>query len=206
MRKFLLATLLLMLMMTLTASAANEPMRLARLPIIILSPTPNIETMVELELKVSRAIHLPLNGTLQAVDYIPTAESTAALQKVWDKIYKKGKRVRLQEAMEPLAEKLNADLVVCPILRRFNQELMMSTGLSESSENHMISSAEVELIVYDRNTNELTSKKASRYYNGEESSWGTARFLADECLLKVIEQTELRDKFLSYTPLGKQAR
>ena len=201
MKKFLLTALLTVLMVS-TAWAANEPMRLARLPIVILTATPNVDTMMGLELKISRAVHLPLNGTLKAIEYIPTAQSTEALQKIWDKLYKNGKRVRLQEAMEPLAQKLNADMVVCPVLRRFNEHMMISSGLSELSENRLISSAEVELIVYDRNTNELVSKKASRYYNGEDSSWGTARFLAIECMTKVIEQTELRDRVLRYTPIG----
>ena len=204
MKKILSTALLMMLALTVTASAANNPMRLARLPIIILSPTPDEDTMMGLELKISRAIHLPLNGTLQAIEYIPTKESTEALQKVWDKIYKDTKKVRLQEAMEPLAKKLNADLVVCPVLRRFSQHMMISTGLSESSENHMVSNVEVELIIYDRNTKELTSKKASRYYNGEDIEWGTARFLSVECMTKVIEQTALRDKVLSYTPIGER--
>ena len=206
MKKFLSMTLLIMLMCSLTAAAAESksPLRLARLPIIILSSTPNENTMMGLELKISRAIHLPLNGTLQAIDYIPTAESTDALQKIWDKIYKDTKKVRLQEAMEPLAKKLDADMIVCPVLRRFNQHVMISTGMSDLSENHMVSNVEVELIIYDRNTKELTSKKAARSYNGEDIEWGSARFLADECMLKVIEQTQLRDKVLSYTPIGKR--
>lgn len=206
MKKILSMALMIMLMCSLTAAAAESksPLRLARLPIIILSSTPNENTMMGLELKISRAIHLPLNGTLQAIDYIPTAESTDALQKIWDKIYKDTKKVRLQEAMEPLAKKLDADMIVCPVLRRFSQHVMISTGLSDRSENHMISNVEVELIIYDRNTKELTSKKAARSYNGEDIEWGSARFLADECMLKVIEQTQLRDRVLSYTPIGKR--
>ena len=208
MKKFWSITLLAMLMLTLRTSAASfeesTPLKVARLPIIILSTTPNEDIMMGLERKIERAIHVPLNNTLNAIEYIPTNEATEALQKVWDKIYKKGRKVRLQDAMEPLAKKLDADIVICPVLRRFSQHVMVGTAMSLSSENHMISNAEVELIIYDRNIKELTSKKESRSYNGEESSWGSARFLAEDCLLKVIEQTKLRDRVLRYTPLGNK--
>lgn len=210
MKKFLAALMLLMLSMVLTAlnvstveAADKDSLRLARLPILILSSTPDKETMTGLELKVSRAVHLPLNGTLQAIEYIPTAESTAAMQEVWNKIYRKNKKAKLEEAMEPLAKKLKADMVVCPVLRRFSQEFALGTALSERSENYLISHASVELIVFDNRTKELVSKKESQSYSGEDVTWGTARFLADACMSKVIEQTELRNRVMQYTPLGK---
>ena len=203
MKKFLTGLLMLMLMMTLTASAAEEkkPVRLARLPIIFLSEIPNKEIRIGLELKISRAVHLPLNKTLKAIDYIPVDESKSAMQDMWDKVSKKGrKKAKFQDAMEPLAKKLDADLIVCPVLRRFSETIFPSTGLSMTSEEHMISNASVELIIYDAKTKEITTKKETRSYNGEASNWGTARFLAEDCLTTAIDKTGLRRKVMSYLP------
>ena len=203
MRRCLSILLLLMLALSMTAFAAEEkkPVRLARLPIIFLSETPDRNVRVELELKISRAVHLPLNKTLKAIDYISATESKKVMQNLWEKTYRKNKRkAKLQDVMEPLAKKLDADLIVCPVLRRFSETTFPSTGLSMNSENHMISNVSFELIVYDSKTKELTTKKQSRSYNGEESNWGTARFLAEDCLSTVIEQTGIRRKVMSYLP------
>ena len=67
-------------------SGEKIPLRIARLPIIFQSGTPNEETISKLEMKMSRAVHIPLNGTLKLVEYIPQTESSAELQNVWQKM------------------------------------------------------------------------------------------------------------------------
>lgn len=213
MKKFLSTVMLLMLALTLTASAADDeqsegdrqvdrkPLRIARLPLIIIDEEPDEDALAGLELKISRAIHIPLNGTLKAVEYLPTAKASEELQNIWKKLRKKNKKAKLQEAMEPLAKELDADMVICSVLRRYRQEEMIGASML-GGENKMLSSVEVQLIVFESDTGEITSKRAARTYNGEDSNWGTARFLADDCMSEVIVKTELREKVLKRTPLA----
>ena len=213
MKKLLTTVMLLMLALTLPASAADQsdekaseikkPLRLARLPLIILSEEPDEDALAGLELKLSRAIHVPLNGTLKAVEYLPSSEAAAQLQDIWSKLRKKDKKARLQEAMEELSTRMKADMVICPILRRYSQDVMIGTSLL-GGENKMISDAEVILIVYEDDTKEVTLKKAARSYNGEESNWGTARFLAEDCMSEVIVTTDIREKVLRRTPIAER--
>ena len=212
MKKFLSTVLLLMLALTLTAAAATssektsetkKPLRLARLPLIILSEEPDEDALAGLELKLSRAIHVPLNKTLNAIEYLPASEAAEQLQDIWSKLRKKDTKTRLQEALEELSTRMNADMVICPILRRYSQEVMIGSSMI-NGDNRMISDAEVILIVYEDDTKEVTLKKSARSYNGEESNWGTARFLADDCMSEVIAQTEIREKVLRRTPIAER--
>ena len=212
MKKFLSTVLLLMLALTLTAAAATssektsetkKPLRLARLPLIILSEEPDEDALAGLELKLSRAIHVPLNKTLNAIEYLPASEAAEQLQDIWNKLRKKDTKTRLQEALEELSTRMNADMVICPILRRYSQEVMIGSSMI-NGDNRMISDAEVILIVYEDDTKEVTLKKSARSYNGEESNWGTARFLADDCMSEVIAQTEIREKVLRRTPIAER--
>ena len=212
MKKFLSTVMLLMLALTLTAAAATsgektsetkKPLRLARLPLIILSEQPDEDALAGLELKLSRAIHVPLNKTLNAIEYLPASEAAEQLQDIWNKLRKKDTKTRLQEALEELSTRMNADMVICPILRRYSQEVMIGSSMI-NGDNRMISDAEVILIVYEDDTKEVTLKKSARSYNGEESNWGTARFLADDCMSEVIAQTEIREKVLRRTPIAER--
>ena len=59
-KKFFVALLAVILFSTL-ASAEATPVRIARLPIIFQSTVPDEETCAELETKITRAVHIPLN-------------------------------------------------------------------------------------------------------------------------------------------------
>jgi hypothetical protein len=73
-------------------------------------------------------MHVPLNDTLQVVKEIPGAQVEAALDEVLAQLQQTHKRVKLQDAMKPLADKLQADLVVCPVLNNYEQWTEMSWG------------------------------------------------------------------------------
>ena len=191
MKRFL-TVLLAMILLTAatTAHAEKTPVRLARLPIILQSSVPDSDTCAELEVKIARAVHIPLNGTLQLVDYIPPKESAQVLHDIWKNIRATNKNATIQDAIRPLAAELDADIIVCPILNRYGE--YTSYSARRFGEAFLTSHARAELIVYDRRTDDFIDKKATQYYHDEYSTRGTASFLAKVCFDRVIEDTGLR--------------
>ena len=187
MKKFF-AALFVMILFAATASA--QPVRIARLPIIFQSTIPDEETRADLETKITRAIHIPLNGTLQLAEYLPPSESARALDDLWQNISAQNKKANLSDAMRPLAQKIDADLIVCPVLKKYSQYVTM--GFGWNSETYIVSQAAAELIVYDRRSDELTVKKNSQIYNDVYSLRGTASALSKICFDKIIESSGLR--------------
>lgn len=177
-------------MILFAATASAQPVRIARLPIIFQCTIPDEETRAELETKITRAIHIPLNGTLQLVEYLPPDESARALDDLWQNISAQNKKANLSDAMRPLAQELDADLIVCPVLKKYSQYVTM--GFGWNSETYIISQAAAELIVYDRRSDELTVKKNSQIYNDVYSLRGTASALSKICFDKIIESSGLR--------------
>ena len=187
-KKFLLA-LITLLFVTTQVSAAQAPVRIAVLPIIFRSAQPDADTCAELEIKIARATHIPLNDTLKVAEYIPPAQSTKVLSEIWRQMRTADKKAKIQNAMRPLAEDLDADIIVCPILLSYHQNY---TGAFTASDTYISSQVRAELIVYDRRTDNLVDKKFSRMYHDMISTFGTADFLAKECFDRLIDETKLR--------------
>ena len=194
MKKFFVVMFMMILFAT-TAYAESKPVRIARLPIIFQNTIPDYDTCAELETKISRAVHVPLNGTLQLVEYLPPKDSAKTFNELWQNIRSKNKKAKLQDAMRPLAQKLNADIIVCPILKKYSQHVSPSSGWN--GESHMISQVRAQLIIYDRRTDELIDKKDSQLYNDSYSPRGTASFLAKICFDNVIEDSNLRQRIFA---------
>lgn len=188
MKKFLFALLALMILSATTAAA--EPVRIARLPIIFQSMIPDEETRAELEVKISLATHIPMNQTLQVAEYLPTEESTRVMNEIWQKMRAADKKAKIQDAMKPLARELNADIIICPILRQYTQN--SSFGATPSGETFIYSHVRAELIIYDRRTDNLIDKKATQFYRDAYTSFGTASYLSKVCFDKLIDATKLR--------------
>ncbi len=193
MKKFL-ALFFAMILLATTAQAA-EPVRIARLPIIFQRAIPDDDTCAELETILARAVHIPLNGTLQLVEYLPPKDSAQVLGDMWQDMRSENKKAKLQDAMRPLAQKLDADIIVCPVLNQYSQYVAISSGWS--NENYMTSNVRFELIVYDRRTDELIDKKASQLYSDSYSLRGTASFLSKICLDNVIDKAKLRQRIIA---------
>lgn len=191
MKRFLLALMILMLM---TSAAAASPVRIARLPIIFNSTIPDFETCAELETKLARASHIPMNKTLQVAEYLPTKDSTQALQNLWQQMRSANKKARLQDAMRPLAQNLDVEIIICPVLLSYSQHVDNLTGFGET---YLRSYVKVELIVYDRRTDNLIDKKAAQMYRDAMSTTGTADYLAKRCFDKVIDDTKLRELIIA---------
>ena len=190
MKKFLSA-LFALLLLTATAYAA-QPVRIARLPIIIRSNMPDLETRTDLEFKIARALHIPLNKTLNYAEYLPTKDCTNALSDIWQRLRAADKKAKLADAMRPLADKLDADIVVCPVLLSYGQREM--NGWDEVI---LDSNARAELIVYDRRNDSLVDKKAGQMFHESFHPRGTAAALAKNCFDQVIKATKLRELIMA---------
>ena len=176
-------------------SGEKIPLRIARLPIIFQSGTPNEETISKLEMKMSRAVHIPLNGTLKLVEYIDPDESLGELQKTFATVRAENRKAKFQDAVKPLAEILNADIVICPVVMKYHEYVTGISGIIWESQ--IFAAVEVGLTVYDKRTDELIYKKCYRGYSGSTIYSGYASFLADECFDKVIAETGLKQKIMA---------
>ena len=192
--KIFMAIFVLLAIIFSVAEAADKPVRVARLPILFQKRIPDSETCAILETKISRAVMIPLNGTLKLADYLEPEKSALELQKIWSKMRSDNRKVKIVETVRPLAKKLNADIVVLPILLHYT-EFSIQAGLN--FETRHVSNVSAELIVYDRRTDELIDKKTSRSYNDGASKFGKASYLAGECFDKLIDETNLKRKFMA---------
>ena len=192
--KIFVATLILTAIIFSTGEAAEKPLRLVRLPIIFQKNVPDYETCATLETKISRAVLIPLNGTLNLAEYVDPKMSSDELNKIWRERRAKNKKLKLAETMRPLAKKLNADIIVCPVLLRYS-EYYAQIGVDFHS--HLVSDVSAELIVYDRRKDELIDKKTSRSFNNSASKFGKASYLAAGCFDILINETNLRRKIMA---------
>lgn len=193
MKKFLFA-LIAVFFVTAQVSAAQAPVKIARLPIIFRSAKPDNETCIGLEVKFARAVHIPLNGTLKVAEYIPPFDAAKVLGETWRAMRIVDKKAKIQDAMRPLAEELDADLIVCPILLNYSQHV---GGAFTASETYLDSQVRAQLIVYDRRSDSLVDKRLSRMYHDSMSRFGTASFLANECFDRLIDETKLRHTIIA---------
>ena len=169
----------------------SRPVRIARVPIIFQRAIPDDKTCAALETKIERAIHIPRNGYLQVAEYLPQEETARALNDIWNKIRAADKKSKLADAMRPLAEKIDADIIVCPVLTNYYQTIIGFAGWS--GDEYMDSYAAVELIVYDRRSDDLRDEKTSRMHHDTMSALGTAPYLAADCFDRAIAQAKLRE-------------
>ena len=187
-KKFLSLTLIFFVFSA-SVALAKKPVRIARLPIIVQSNKLDAETAAALETKFSRAVKIPLNQTLQIAEYIPPSESETVLKQIWQDMYAQNKHSKIADAVKIFADEINADLVVCPVLRRYSQSI---SQMSFSFETRLSSNVSAELIVYDKTANNLIDKKTYRRFNDSYIRFGTKSYLAGECFDQLIKETGLR--------------
>ena len=179
-----LALIVLLLCAAQVSAAERVPLRVAQLPL-------KIESYVRdsLEKQVDRSLHVPLNGTLKAVAYIPERECLEA----WEQITAAaGKRVKAKDIVKPLAEKLQADLVVLPILTGYEQYTRMSFRWDRGLLLH--SYAAVQIVGYDRQSDEVFRKGTSRRFDDEYSAAGAVSQLAREAMDDALRDAAIHDR------------
>ena len=190
MKKFLFVLLSFIIFSSSIAAANENPVRIARLPIIFQSTIPDYDTRAQLETKIERATHIPLNQTLQVAEYLPMDDSAQVLNEIWQEMRTNNKKIKIK----PFAEKIDDDIVVCPILLSYSQFV---NGFSSFGETYIHSYVEAELIVYDRRTDNFVDKKASRFHNDTYHPVGTASYLAKTCFDELIDKTKLHQLIMN---------
>ena len=192
MRRLAVWTLLFALLIAPAAACAGDrvPLRVARLPLMVASGSPESDTLDELESRVDMALHIPLNGVLGAAVYLPEEECEAALADILSGMEGKKRKTRMKNAMQPLAERLDADIVVCPVLARYAQHITF--GGSWTRGTILYSSVRIELYGYEQGTGAFV-KTAGKSYFDSYTPHGTARVLALECMDRALEAAGIHD-------------
>ncbi|MDY6351011.1 MAG: hypothetical protein SPL62_11015 [Selenomonas sp.] len=177
-----------------------QTLRLARVPLIVRSSYADDEVENLLEDRLDRALHVPLNDTMHYVEELPASDVEAALDEVLADLKKEKRRVRMKDAMQLLAEKLDADLVVCPVLTDYREIIFYGGGGWDwdSVADSMILESRVglELDGYDRTTQENFSEATSRFYHEGYAPRGRASVLAKDALESLIAETDINERVM----------
>ena len=175
------------------SDSASRPLRLARVPLIVRSSYAGADVQEMLEDRLDLALHVPLNDTMHYVEELPQSEVEEALQDVLADLSQGKKRVKIKDAMQPLAEKLDADLVVCPVLTDYYEIVFYGgwDGWNSGDTIRLESFAGLELNGYDRAEDKNFSKATSRFYHDSYSSYGRASYLAKDALESLIQETDV---------------
>ncbi len=164
--------------------------QLARLPILVESSYGLEERVLEdLEVKMDRAVHVPMNGILHTVIYLPEEKCRKALEEVMAELRHKNPKAKLRDAMKPLAERLHADIVVLPVIKNYSQYTYM--GFRWDGGSILCSDVRMVLMGYERREEKPIYEEESRFYHSEYSHWGRAEVLAGECMDRMLEKVNL---------------
>lgn len=167
--------------------ARDAPLRIAQMTTMATSfYTPPAKVMDRLDARVDDALHIPLNNVLHAVEYLPDAEVAAA----FDEARAGMAKAKYKDIVRAIAQSLHADLVVLPVVTRYDQHERMSwrwdRGMIRTSY------AAVELHVYDRARDRVVDKGASRFYSDEMSVRGEVSVMVEECMDQVLREADLK--------------
>lgn len=173
-----------------TREIMYKPLRVAQFPLQLqgrMMPAHFVQE--KLGKMVDRSLHVPLNGTLEIVQFIPEKECLLVLEAVKEEAAPK---TSMKDLMRPVAEELKADLVVMPILDGYEQYQTMSWHLWGRHISH--SYASVRVLGYDRKKDEVFSKTATRQFNDEYSSQGDVSVLAYEAMEEALRRAEIHER------------
>lgn len=170
--------------------AVRQPLRVARLPLQLEGfMTPGQDVVDALERQIDRATHIPLNGVLQAASFLPEDDCEEALAEACEQA---GRRPKLKNIVKPLADKLQADLVIVPVLTAYEEYTTMSMFWDHATLLH--ARAGIEMVLYDRTADKVIDRRAFRSFDDEYSTSGEASQLARDCMYQVLDETQLHDR------------
>ena len=127
------------------------------------------------------------------MEYINEEECERALAEVLaEQRAKTGKKkTKLKDAMLPMAEKLNADIVICPALTEYSEYVYPSLRLTGGIIVH--STAAARVTGCKRSDGTVFDKERYRYYHDEMSSQGMAEVLALYCMQQALDDAKVRE-------------
>lgn len=165
------------------------PLRVAQFPLIISSyMMPGESVQDSLNTQVDRALHVPLNETLQAIDFVSDDDMEAA----YDEVGTGTSTKQLKNSVKAIAQKLNADLVIIPVLTSYEQ--WISYGWYWDADQILHSRASVTIVGYDAKKDEVFKKTASRFYDDRYSTAGEVSRLAWEAMDSALRDAQVHER------------
>ena len=211
-KRWILCSFLVLLLLALSSVAfaaeatSSKPLRLARVPLVVRGGNAGADVQEMLEDRLDLALHVPLNDTMHYVEELPSSEVEAALDEVLADLSQGKKRVKMKDAMPALAEKLDADLVVCPVLTNYYEYVFYGGfGLwcDDDDRMRLESYVALELDGYDRSEQKNFSKSTSRFYHDTYSPSGRADALAKGAIESLVKETDINRRIMR--PLKERA-
>ena len=165
--------------------------RIAILPILEQGTGIDPASAELLQNRLRQEFHVPLNGTLQAVALLPEAQTARALQQ---KLQTAGGKVQLSSLMEPLAEDLQAEIVIGIVVDGFSQYQYTNWR----GDTILESQAAIRLVGYDRIRKTPIRGDLARWFRSEYDPAQTASVLAQQELDELLARADLRKEILPF--------
>lgn len=187
-------------------AAERVPVRVVQMPLAAgqTFQTPSFQTVHAIESKVRNALHVPLNGVLGSVEYVPVREAGQAEEKLKAEKQDSYLTASYEQQIMQLAKTLDADFLVMPRLTAYEQYTYMSWNWNRGMMLH--SYAALELYIYDREAGKVEKSGTSRFYHDEYSASGTADVLAQECIDSLLVRTKLHEKLWARVKAREQEK
>lgn len=174
----LLVTLLaftVLLMSPANAAAQRAPMRVALLPVIDRTrgwlPSDDANDLLA---QLEEQLHVPLNNTMQWVEYVPYNDSESALAQLVGNV----RKPKYATLMQPLAERLSADLVLALVVESYYERIYHGYD----GDLYVQAVVDMTMYGYDRQTSEVIRKSVHRSIDDDYGVYGNVHELASEAV------------------------
>lgn len=168
--------------------------RLAILPIITCVPTEQaLQEILMRELK--HELHVPLNDTLQAVEYIPSEEIASSM----DDLHYTNQDLLSNKKLQVLNEKLHADIIVGIAVTDLYEHRFYSSWKQAFT---LQSGVNLHLIGYNRSNVQSINVNASAAYMDEYSPSGELSTLTKTAVQELLQKAALKKLIF---PLSKSS-
>lgn len=176
------------------AYQGNPPRRVAILPIInqMRLPQPFIESYLEDEL--DKSLHIPLNGTLNILAYIPEEEILAALPTDFRPLG----RTFDARCLIPAAETLHADLIVAVVITHAHEY-----RIPEWEHDILDSAITLKLFYYDKAVGSIETITSSESYRDEYTLAGTLLDLGKTASNRLFAKVDFKKNIFPLSPVPK---
>ncbi len=171
-----------------SGTAVEKPIRIAILPTIGKKEIPD-ELRTMLAKKLDDTIHVPLNGVLNKVEYIPEDTINEAVKKLHVETFDGYSAA----VMPNLAKELDADIVIGFVVNRYDEILYRRHTMWSryGSDLYVASNVDMDIVGYERKLDQDMSAGARRSYDDEYTTNGTALSLASEIADTLIKKSEI---------------
>ena len=180
-----------------TPTSGTRPFRIALVPVIdATGGWLDTRTSADLMLRLEQELHIPLNNTMHWAEYISEDESLAQLKIIMKEA---GHKAKLRDAMQPLASRLNADLVIAVEVTSFYERRYINW----EGETVIETSARLTLHGYDAASGRLIRQDGGGYdINDYHPSYEAAPKLM-EALEEALAEARIRSLLPPKRPAGQ---